>query len=357
MRAAIGLAQLEKLDAILERRAPSPRATAELLSGIDGLELPCADDADHERSWFVYVVALPPGTDREGVIAALDAQGVADRPLPPVHPPAAVHARAVRVPGGALPGRRGGERAHARASVPRAPRGGRPGVRGRGARLGARRRASSRSAWGTRADRSQGEGRSRGRRGGGARGPRRPRRARRPRHVLGRVDPSELYSVTRTGVAGGLGRALVQLDFPHVAGARSRSRSWRGKSRDRRSRARRRCLVRLRRRAWLVGAPAIALCAVFAWPGVVDADDLDPKPRERAIPAVGVVLAAGLTVAGRAAGRRPASPRAGRATACGSPSRSGSSSCRCPGSPPRPGSTSRRRVPHGRALRRARRGA
>ena len=32
--------------------------------------LPCADDADHERSWFVYVVALPPGLDREAVIAS-----------------------------------------------------------------------------------------------------------------------------------------------------------------------------------------------------------------------------------------------------------------------------------------------
>ena len=37
---------------------------AELLAGVD-VELPLADDADHERSWFVYVVKLPRGVDRD----------------------------------------------------------------------------------------------------------------------------------------------------------------------------------------------------------------------------------------------------------------------------------------------------
>ncbi|MGH3078783.1 MAG: hypothetical protein ACRDPZ_11455 [Gaiellaceae bacterium] len=96
------------------------------------------------------------------------------------------------------------------------------------------------------------------------------------------VDPSELFSVTRDGLAGGFGRALVQLDFPHVAGAAIPITLL--------------ALDVLPRRAWLVGAPTIALCAVFAWPGVVDSDDLDPKP-VNVLPAVGVVLAAALTVA------------------------------------------------------------
>ena len=64
----------------------------ELLSGIDGLGLPCPDDDDHQRSWFVYVVALPEGTDREAVIVALESRGVQTGPLPPVHPPAELHA-------------------------------------------------------------------------------------------------------------------------------------------------------------------------------------------------------------------------------------------------------------------------
>jgi perosamine synthetase len=86
VRAAIGLAQLEKLDEILERRGAVAARYGELLAGIDGLELPCVDDADHERSWFVYVVALPTGTDREAVIAGLDERGVQSaRYLPCIH--------------------------------------------------------------------------------------------------------------------------------------------------------------------------------------------------------------------------------------------------------------------------------
>ena len=51
-----------------------------------GSSCPCADDADHERSWFVYVVALPAGADREAVIAELDARGVQTaRYLPCIH--------------------------------------------------------------------------------------------------------------------------------------------------------------------------------------------------------------------------------------------------------------------------------
>ena len=86
VRAAIGLGQLEKLDEILAARSRVAERYGELLAGIDGLELPCADDADHERSWFVYVVALPRGADRESVVAALDRRGVQTaRYLPCIH--------------------------------------------------------------------------------------------------------------------------------------------------------------------------------------------------------------------------------------------------------------------------------
>ena len=86
IRAAIGIGQLEKLDRILAARAAVARRYTELLGDIDGLELPLGDDADHERSWFVYVVALPAGTDREGVIATLTARGIATaRYLPCIH--------------------------------------------------------------------------------------------------------------------------------------------------------------------------------------------------------------------------------------------------------------------------------
>jgi perosamine synthetase len=84
--AAIGLGQLEKLDAILEGRAAVAARYGKLLADIPGLELPCADDADHQRSWFVYVVTLPDDADREAVIASLTERGVQSaRYLPCIH--------------------------------------------------------------------------------------------------------------------------------------------------------------------------------------------------------------------------------------------------------------------------------
>ncbi len=86
IRAAIGLGQLEKLGDILALRRSAAERYHSLLGGIEGLTLPCEDDAEHERSWFVYVVALPHGTDREAVIAELDARGVQTaRYLPCIH--------------------------------------------------------------------------------------------------------------------------------------------------------------------------------------------------------------------------------------------------------------------------------
>ncbi len=86
IRSAIGLGQLEKLDEILAARAAVAARYASLLSSIPGLELPCEDDAEHERSWFVYVVALPAGSDREAVIGMLAQRGVQTaRYLPCIH--------------------------------------------------------------------------------------------------------------------------------------------------------------------------------------------------------------------------------------------------------------------------------
>ena len=71
---------------ILTRRATVAARYSELLSSIDALELPLEDDADHIRSWFVYVVALPEDTDRETVITGLGERGVQTaRYLPCIH--------------------------------------------------------------------------------------------------------------------------------------------------------------------------------------------------------------------------------------------------------------------------------
>jgi perosamine synthetase len=86
IQAALGIAQLEKLDEILELRAAAAARYGELLSGVDGVEPPAADDADHKRSWFVYVVVLGDGLDREQVSARLSEAGVeAGHYVPCVH--------------------------------------------------------------------------------------------------------------------------------------------------------------------------------------------------------------------------------------------------------------------------------
>jgi perosamine synthetase len=86
LSAALGLAQLERLDAILELRAQVASRYAELLGGIEGVEVPAPDDEDHVRSWFVYVVRLADGSDRDAVMARLTDEGIASKPyLPCIH--------------------------------------------------------------------------------------------------------------------------------------------------------------------------------------------------------------------------------------------------------------------------------
>jgi perosamine synthetase len=77
VQAAIGLAQLEKLDRILELREAASRRYAELLEDVAGVEAPSGGDADHKRSWFVYVVKLDARLDRAAVMDALRRKGIA----------------------------------------------------------------------------------------------------------------------------------------------------------------------------------------------------------------------------------------------------------------------------------------
>jgi perosamine synthetase len=77
VQAAIGLAQLEKLDTILELREAAARRYGDLLEDVDGVETSSAGDSDHKRSWFVYVVKLDAELDRPAVMDALRREGVA----------------------------------------------------------------------------------------------------------------------------------------------------------------------------------------------------------------------------------------------------------------------------------------
>jgi perosamine synthetase len=86
LQAAVGIAQLEKLDEILALRAAAATRYNELLADVDGLTLPCPDDADHKRSWFVYVVQVPRGVDHTAVLERMAADGVeAGHYVPCVH--------------------------------------------------------------------------------------------------------------------------------------------------------------------------------------------------------------------------------------------------------------------------------
>jgi len=86
IRAAIGVGQVERLDEILTLREEVAGRYGELLGGIDGVELPCPDDGDHHRSWFVYVVLLPDRPTRERVIDAFERESIGyNRYLPSIH--------------------------------------------------------------------------------------------------------------------------------------------------------------------------------------------------------------------------------------------------------------------------------
>jgi len=77
---AIGIEQLRRLDDLLAARARVAGWYAEALAGSE-LELPADRD-----SWFVYVVRVPPGVDRDAVIRRMRERGVDAKPyLPAIH--------------------------------------------------------------------------------------------------------------------------------------------------------------------------------------------------------------------------------------------------------------------------------
>jgi perosamine synthetase len=83
---ALGLAQLERLDSMLAGRARVASLYRDALGSIEGLDLPCPDTDGNRRGWFVFVVQLPRGVDRDGVVRSLGAQGIPSKPyFPAVH--------------------------------------------------------------------------------------------------------------------------------------------------------------------------------------------------------------------------------------------------------------------------------
>jgi hypothetical protein len=94
-----------------------------------------------------------------------------------------------------------------------------------------------------------------------------------------RLDPAETYHVSREGLPGGLSRAVTFSNFPFALVAIALVLV---------------AVAALPVRAWLAGAPAIALCATI--PLFNDQANLDAH-WGNAVPAVGVAIAAALTAA------------------------------------------------------------
>jgi perosamine synthetase len=86
MSAAMGLAQLGRLDELIDNRARVAGWYGERLRSLKGVHLPRIASATTRMSWFVYVVRLAPEIDRDAVIRALKARGIPSRPyFTPIH--------------------------------------------------------------------------------------------------------------------------------------------------------------------------------------------------------------------------------------------------------------------------------
>jgi perosamine synthetase len=96
LHAAIGVAQLERLDEMLNARENVAALYRERLTQLGAepagehddhdIVLPCENRGDERRSWFVFVVQLPDGTDRAAVIESLGSNGIASKAyLPCIH--------------------------------------------------------------------------------------------------------------------------------------------------------------------------------------------------------------------------------------------------------------------------------
>lgn len=83
LQAAIGLAQLERLDAFIARKRRMGQLYTELLNGLDGVQLPLpvAEYADNHYWVYGLVVDEKTGLDARGVMKALAERGIGTRPF------------------------------------------------------------------------------------------------------------------------------------------------------------------------------------------------------------------------------------------------------------------------------------
>jgi perosamine synthetase len=86
LAAALGVAQIEKLDAMLADRSRVAELYERGLAGVEGVQVPVETRDSERRSWFVYTVQLPADADRDATVARLAEQGIAGKAyLPCIH--------------------------------------------------------------------------------------------------------------------------------------------------------------------------------------------------------------------------------------------------------------------------------
>ncbi len=86
LSAALGLAQMARLDKLLAKRAQVAAWYHERLADIDWIERPWVAPETTRMSWFVYVVRIRPPMERDDVMARLGEHGVPSRPyFTPIH--------------------------------------------------------------------------------------------------------------------------------------------------------------------------------------------------------------------------------------------------------------------------------
>ncbi len=86
MSAALGRVQVSRLDELLDKRAQVARWYEARLAEIPGVEIPVVLPETTRMSWFVYVIRLFRGIDRDRVSKELKKRGIPNRPyFIPIH--------------------------------------------------------------------------------------------------------------------------------------------------------------------------------------------------------------------------------------------------------------------------------
>jgi len=86
MSAALGLAQLQRIEALLRKREQVAHWYNMHLSQHELIETPYIAPTTTRMSWFVYVVRLRPPLQRAAVVRSLAARGIPTRPyFTPIH--------------------------------------------------------------------------------------------------------------------------------------------------------------------------------------------------------------------------------------------------------------------------------